>query len=36
MRIVCPEAIEDWLNLLKLSIETPAEHSDPENLMSFE
>lgn len=37
LRIVCPDAIEDWLNLLMLAIETPAESSDDaENLMSFE
>ena len=37
LRIVCPDAIEDWLNLLTLAVEAPAEHSDPENnLMSFE
>lgn len=41
LRIACPDAIDDWLNLLALSIQQPAdEHStnsdDPENLMSFE
>ena len=37
LRIVCPDAIEDWLNLLTLAIESPADNSDDaENLMSFE
>jgi len=36
LRIFCPDAMQDWLSFLKLAVETPAESSDPENLMSFE
>lgn len=37
LRIACPDALPDWLNLLMLAAESPPETSDdPENLMSFE
>jgi len=36
LRIFCPDAMQDWLSHLSLAAETPAENSDPENLMSFE